>query len=132
MGKDCPRCRFALVNGESGTKSSVFFQKVIDIFANVLYYKHCRLEVLRTDETKGTEETKMKRNEYKIFKGIVEKADADDRIWWDGYYWIDLTLAQAKDIDKVLRCKGFIDTVSDCKGRKAHMLPSGMTFAYQD
>lgn len=74
----------------------------------------------------------MTRSEYKIFKGMVEKAGANDRIWWDGYYWIDLTQAQAKDIDKVLQCKGYIDTVTDCKGRKAHKFPSGLTFAYKE
>ena len=68
--------------------------------------------------------------EFKGFKGIVEAADANDRIWWDGFYWINLTKRQAETVDIILRGKGCIDTVTDCRGRKAHRFPSGLTLAY--
>ena len=72
----------------------------------------------------------MTQQQFKTFSRIVEEAGANDVIWWQGYYWIDLTARQAERIDRVLRSKGFIDTVTDVKGRKAHLLPSGMTLAY--
>lgn len=72
----------------------------------------------------------MTKQEFSTFSRLVEKADANDFIWWQGYYWIDLTPRQAGKIDLILRGKGFVDTVTDIKGRKAHRLPSGLTLAY--
>ena len=72
----------------------------------------------------------MTRNQFNVFSTIVAKAGSNDAIWWQGYYWINLTARQAKEIDTILRGKGFVDTVMDVKGRKAHLLPSGLTLAY--
>ena len=72
----------------------------------------------------------MTRNQFNVFSKIVTAAGANDVVWWQGYYWIDLTARQAKEIDTILRGKGFVDTVTDFKGRKAHLLPSGLTLAY--
>ena len=74
----------------------------------------------------------MTQQQFKAFSRIVEGAGANDMIWWQGYYWIDLTARQAGQIDRILRGKGFVNTVTDARGRKAHELPSGLTLAYTD
>ena len=72
----------------------------------------------------------MTQQQFKNFSRIVEEAEANDVIWWQGYYWINLTERQAQKMDTILRSKGFINTVTDNMGRKAHLFPSGMTLAY--
>lgn len=72
----------------------------------------------------------MTQQQFKMFSKIIEGADVNDPIWWQGYYWIDLTPRQAGKVDMILRGKGFVGTVTDIKGRKAHILPSGLTLAY--
>ena len=72
----------------------------------------------------------MTQQQFKTFSKIIEVAGENDPIWWQGYFWLDLTPRQAGKIDHILRSKGFVNTVTDIKGRKAHLLPSGLTLAY--
>ncbi|MBQ1791664.1 MAG: hypothetical protein II008_15925 [Oscillospiraceae bacterium] len=67
---------------------------------------------------------------FKAFSQIVENAEVNDPIWWEGYFWLELTTRQAEKIGMTLREKAFIGDVTDIKGRKAHLLPSGLTLAY--
>ena len=72
----------------------------------------------------------MTQQEFKSFSRTVTNAGANDPIWWAGYFWLDLTVRQVQKIDIILRGKGFIDTVTDARGRKAHLLPGGLTVPY--
>lgn len=68
----------------------------------------------------------MTRSEYKTFKSAVAMADAEHTIWWAGYYWINLSEKQGKDITEVLEAKPFIKADKAVNGKDILVLPSGL------
>ena len=78
------------------------------------------------DDGRAKEDIKMKTADFNRFARIVAEADKNSYIWWQGYYWLDLTAKQATKIDAVLRTKGFLTSVYDSNGREWHKLPSGI------
>jgi hypothetical protein len=62
----------------------------------------------------------MKNNRYKSFRNYIVTASKQDQIWWDGFYFLDLTERQFNEIRDICISKGFEikeDTV---------LLPSGI------
>ena len=72
----------------------------------------------------------MKNNEYRVFKNMVAMADVEDEIWWAGYYWIDLTEKQGRDIIDLLETKSFIKPAKTPTGKDALQMPSGLMIHY--
>lgn len=63
----------------------------------------------------------MKTAYFKTFKEHIEVADKQDRVWWEGYHWIDLTAKQFKTVYHILESKGF-----DKSADGTIMMPSGL------
>ena len=72
----------------------------------------------------------MKKAEYQVFKTVVALADAHNDIWWAGYYWINLTHSQCRDMLDMLETKPFIKQTKTLTGQDALMLPSGLMIHY--
>ena len=72
----------------------------------------------------------MTNTEYKAFKGMVAKADAQDTVWWAGYYWIALTKKQCRDMLDLLETKPFMRHTTTLTGKDALMMPSGLCIHY--
>lgn len=72
----------------------------------------------------------MKSNEYKVFKTAVATADAQNDIWWAGYYWMNLTGSQCKDMLDLLETKPFIKQSKTLNGKDALIMPSGLMLHY--
>lgn len=72
----------------------------------------------------------MKHDEYKAFKAMVAKANAENEIWWAGYYWITLTGKQCRDILDLLETKPFIKPTKTLNGKDALLMPSGLCIHY--
>ncbi len=71
----------------------------------------------------------MKKNEFKSFISAVERADQNSEIWWAGCLWLNLTKSQVLYVNEILDRKGCINSIFDSKGKKFHLLPSGITVA---
>lgn len=73
----------------------------------------------------------MKKPEFKAFKSAVIKADAQNSIWWAGYYWIDLTGNQCREMLDLLETKPFIKRTKTIDGKDALLMPSGLMIHYK-
>ena len=72
----------------------------------------------------------MKNSEYRVFKTVVALADAQNDIWWAGYYWANLTGSQCKDMIDLLETKPFIKPAKTLTGKDALQMPSGLMIHY--
>lgn len=72
----------------------------------------------------------MKAEDYRAFKSMVARADAQSEVWWAGFYWIDLTRAQCRDILAVLETKSFIKATKTLSNQDALLMPSGLMIHY--
>ena len=68
----------------------------------------------------------MKRDYFRVFESRVERADANDMIWWEGHSWLNLTTHQVGKISEVLNSKGCIRNEFSSDGKRYHILPSGI------
>ena len=67
----------------------------------------------------------MTNTQFKSFKNIIAKTDANNDIWWMGFYFLDLTPTQIKKCIEILEPK-FGCRYNEIMKRNEIVLPSGL------
>lgn len=71
----------------------------------------------------------MTKNEFKAFCNTIEKAGAEDDIWWCGQYFLDMTESQYEKVFGLICQKPFIYEAFAPSGKPIIVIPSGLGLA---